>query len=194
VLRNWHDLAVPPTTPAGSYQLLVSLHAADRELGRVSLGDVEVRGRPRDFVSPAIQNPATYRLGNDIAFLGSDQEKVVVRPGDPLNLTLFWQALNLVDRSYTVFVHLLGADGQVLAQQDSPPGGGASPTSSWVPGEYITDTYQLPVKPDIPAGEYHIEIGMYDPATGVRLPVLDAEGRSQADRVLLPQPVQIRMD
>jgi 4-amino-4-deoxy-L-arabinose transferase-like glycosyltransferase len=194
VLRNWHDLTVPPTTPAGSYQLLVSLHAADQELGRVSLGDVEVRGRPRNFVSPAIQNPAAYRLGNDIAFLGSDLEEVVVRSGDTLNLTLFWQALSQVDRFYTVFVHLLGADGQVVAQQDSPPGGGASPTSSWVPGEYVTDTYQLVVKPDISAGEYRVEIGMYDPATGVRLLVLDAEGRPQADRVLLSQPVQIRMD
>ena len=194
VLRNWHDLAVPPTTPAGSYQLLISLHAADQELGSIRLGDIEVRGRPRNFVSPAIQNPAAYRLGNDIAFLGSDLEKVIVRPGDSLNLTLFWQALNQVDRSYTVFVHLLGADGQVLAQQDSPPDGGASPTSGWVPGEYITDNYQVSVKPDIPAGEYRVEIGMYDPATGVRLPVLDAEGRSQADRVLLSQPIQIRMD
>ena len=194
MLRNWYDLTIPPTTPAGSYQLLVSLHAADQELGRVGLGDVEVRGRPRNFVSPAIQNPAAYRLGNDIAFLGSELEKVIVRPGDTLNLTLFWQALNQVDRSYTVFVHLLGSDGQVVAQQDSPPGGGASPTSSWVPAEYITDMYQLVVKPDLPAGEYRIEIGMYDPATGVRLPVVDGEGRSQADHVLLSQPVQIGID
>ena len=152
------------------------------------------RGRPRNFVSPAIQNPAAYRLGNDIAFLGSDLEKAIVRPGDSLNLTLFWQALNQIDHSYTVFVHLLSADGHVLAQQDSPLGGGASPTSSWMPGEYITDTYQVPVKPDIPAGEYRVEIGMYDSATGVRLPVLDAEGRSQADHVILSQPVQIRID
>ena len=65
-------------------------------------------------------------------------------------MTLFWQALDQVDRSYTVFVHLLGPDSQVVAQQDTPPGGGASPTSSWVPGEYITDTYRLAVKPAYP--------------------------------------------
>ena len=55
VLRNWHDLAVPPTAPAGSYQLLVSMHAADQELERVSLGDIEVRGRPLTWFHPSFR-------------------------------------------------------------------------------------------------------------------------------------------
>jgi hypothetical protein len=191
VLRNWQDLAIPPTTPAGTYHLRVSLLAADQEVGRISLGDVQLRGRPREFAPPAMQHPAAFRLGNDIALLGFDLTNTSVRPGETLNLALFWQALHPVDRSFAVFVHLLAADGHVVAQLDQPPAGGAAPTSSWLPAEYITDPYQLPVNPNTPAGQYRLEIGMYDPATGVRLPVLDAQDRTQTDHVLLPLPVQI---
>jgi hypothetical protein len=37
-----------------------------------------------------------------------------------------------------------------------------------------------------PSAQYELEVGMYDAATGDRLPVLDAERRSVDNRVLLP--------
>jgi hypothetical protein len=49
----------------------------------------------------------------------------------------------------------------------------------------VTDSYNLPIKPDVPLGEYLIEIGLYNAATGIRLPVLNEKGESVDDRVLL---------
>jgi hypothetical protein len=51
------------------------------------------------------------------------------------------------------------------------PQEGRAPTTSWLEGEVIVDTYQIPVRPDCPAGEYDIEVGMYHLETGRRLPV-----------------------
>ena len=39
--------------------------------------------------------------------------------------------------------------------------------------------------PSLPPGEYRLEIGLYDPATGARLPVLDENGSPSADHLIL---------
>jgi hypothetical protein len=90
-----------------------------------------------------------------------------------------------MDTSYTVFTHLIDEDNRIWGQQDNPPQEGGHPTTRWVKGEVVTDRYNIPIKPDAPPGEYVIEIGLYNAATGERLPVLDERGESVDDRVLL---------
>jgi hypothetical protein len=59
-------------------------------------------------------------------------------------------------------------------------------------GEYIVDTYRLPIADGALAGQYAIEIGMYDAATGKRLPVRDALDREVRERrVLLDQRIRV---
>lgn len=62
-----------------------------------------------------------------------------------------------------------------------------------MPGEVLTDRYTLQVRQDAPPGEYRLEVGMYDAATGARLPVFDALGkRLPGDRVLLDKPITVQ--
>ena len=69
---------------------------------------------------------------------------------------------------------------------DSEPAGGSRATMTWRVGETIDDRYGLLIPPNIPPGEYLIEVGMYDPATLARVPVFDENGkRSEEDRVIL---------
>ena len=54
-------------------------------------------------------------------------------------------------------------------------------------GESIVDAYDLPV--DV-AGTYTLAVGMYDPATLVRVPIIDASGkRLPEDRIHLTQVI-----
>jgi len=70
---------------------------------------------------------------------------------------------------------------------------GTYPTTGWVEGEVITDEYEIAVKSDAPPGDYQIEVGMYDAATGQRLPVFDEGGtRLPGDRILLDQVITVR--
>ena len=83
-------------------------------------------------------------------------------------LQLYWHTNTSPTADYTVFVHLIDADGNLVAQADSPPATGAYPTSLWDSGETIIDTRTLP---DLPPGQYTLRLGLYDPTTGQRLPV-----------------------
>jgi hypothetical protein len=89
------------------------------------------------------------------------------------------------DVSYTVFTHLLDGNSRIWGQKDSLPGGGALPTTSWRVGEVIIDNYEIMVNPDTPLGEYLLEVGMYQAATGQRLPISDEAGTVLGDRILL---------
>jgi hypothetical protein len=104
-----------------------------------------------------------------------------------LHLTLYWQAQQQMDVSYTVFVHLLDAQNRIWGQRDSVPDRGQYLTTGWLEGEVVEDEYEIPVDPAAPSGEYLIEVGLYDAAQPgyPHLPVLDEQGQIIGDRVLL---------
>jgi len=190
VWRDWHDLEIPVTVPSGDYRLVVSLYDGDKSAGRVELANVQVQGRPHQFTPPSIQYPMRFQVGSQIAFLGYDLKTRTVSPGGTVSLTLYWQALARMDRSYTVFTHLLGPDDHLYGQQDNLPEQGTSPTTSWLPGEYITDRYDIQIKPDALPGEYRLRIGMYDATTGTRL-AISANGQPQGDYIILETPIRV---
>jgi 4-amino-4-deoxy-L-arabinose transferase-like glycosyltransferase len=185
VLRDWHDLALPGDIPQGLYEIFVGVLEGQDSLGEVPLGQIEVRGRARRFTIPEIQHPTEARFGDVIQFLGYDLSSDELTAGGTLELTLYWQTLQEMETSYTVFTHLLDAEEHIWGQMDSIPGRETAPTTSWVESEIVTDEYEILVDPAAPAGEYVIEIGMYDASTGERLPVYDMRGQLPGDRLLL---------
>ncbi len=192
VVADWHEITVPANVPSGDYALRVSLaDAGGRPAGpEVALGTLTVESRPRTFAVPPIPHPQPANFDNQIALLGYDLEARTRNTQHAtrntqygIRLTLYWQTLTEMHTSYTVFVHVLDAGGRIVAQRDSVPGGGALPTTGWVAGEVIADEYELAV--DAPGGEYRIEVGLYDAASGQRLPTVDEAGQAVGDRVLL---------
>ena len=191
VVRDWHELVLPATLAQGDYSLSVSVLGPGGTGGRVSLGTVQVSGRPRTYVAPAARFPLDVRLGEAIRLIGYDLESSGVRPGSELGVTLYWRGEQAIDRSYTVFVHLLDAAGQVRGQDDAVPGSGSLPTMGWAPGEYITDLHSIQLPADVPPGAYVLEVGVYEPSSGARLPVLSNSGERLADMVLLSQMITV---
>ena len=83
-----------------------------------------------------------------------------------------------MNEDWKVFVHLVDANGRVLAQFDGQPLEGTYPTSHWTPGEFIKDSYPLILPPDASPGPYHVFVGLYNEASGLRLSVPgDTEGK-----------------
>jgi uncharacterized membrane protein len=187
LVRDWHDLQLPPDIPTGDYELTLRVLEGGRTIGQASLGRVQVRGRPHQFDVPEIQHPLEARLGDGVLFLGYDLSSEDVKPGDTLHLTLYWQALSEMQVSYTVFTHLLDANERTWGQMDSIPLRSEAPTTSWIPGEIITDGYDMIVDPASPPGSYAIEIGMYDATTGQRLPVFAGGQGLEGSRLVLGQ-------
>ncbi|MCX6044467.1 MAG: glycosyltransferase family 39 protein, partial [Chloroflexi bacterium] len=100
-----------------------------------------------------------------------------LKPGDTFRLTLYWRAQRPLDQSYKVFNQSFYGNGTMVAQKDSYPVCDRQLTSTWYPGELITDIYDIPVAVDAPAGLYPLYTGLYLEETQARLPVLDARGK-----------------
>ena len=138
----------------------------------------------RLFDPPPVQHPVQANFAQAI-LLGYDLAPPEPGPGSTLRLTLYWQAQAEMEQDYTVFVHLLDAEGRLVAQHDGQPGEGSLPTSSWVEGEVIADEHPLRLDPNLPPGSYRLEVGLYLWPTMERLPVLDGAGQVQGDKVVL---------
>lgn len=137
------------------------------------------------YTSPTpIQHPRQEILGQQVRFLGYDLRYPPYKPGGQIYLTLYWQALDRIDKDYIVFTHLLDSEGRLRAQKDNPPVNGLLPTSAWEAGEIIQDRYIILLNPDLLPGEYQFEIGMYQLETGQRLEVREGP-EGEAGRILL---------
>lgn len=125
-------------------------------------------------------------LGDVVRLAGYDlPEPLHLVPGATLPLTLTWESLASTGNDYTVFVHLVGADGRPLAQVDSQPLGGDYPTSYWDVGERLADPYRVSIPVDLPPGEYALLTGMYLLSTEERLPLLGEGGGAVGDSIPL---------
>ncbi len=162
-------LTVPATAESGSAAVFV-------ELGERSyqLGELEISAEVRTFEPPTPEVVVDAVFGDVARLVGFDPPPGSVPAGQPIPLTLYWQSLQTGEPvGYTVFAQVLGENGRVVAQHDSPPGNGRRPTTGWVEGEYIQDEHLLAVRDYSYTGEGQLVVGLYDPATGLRLTLPD---------------------
>ena len=101
---------------------------------------------------------------------------------DALLLRLFWVPIQQSAVPLKVFIHLVRmGERQPSAQADKPP---LIASDSWTSEEMLREIYTLP-KENLPAGDYSIYVGWYDPVTGIRLPV-NGQDSTQLTSVSIP--------
>jgi hypothetical protein len=130
------------------------------------------------------------RLGEGVELLAYEVFSLLIEPGGALDLTLYWAARSEMEEDYIVFTHLIDAEDRLWAQQDNQPGEGEHPTSDWRGGEVVADKYHLLLPDDMPAGQYRLEVGMYQWRTGERLSVFQGV-RETGNRVLLTPEITV---
>jgi hypothetical protein len=108
----------------------------------------------------------------DLAILRGAQVFLPPEPTAEITLWLYWQAQQTTPKPLKVFVHLSGdlnsATGTPLwAQADSFPQQGRIQTATWQADAIYRDVYALDVS-TVPAGNYQLVVGWYDPESGER--------------------------
>ena len=212
LMADRHPLFPPADLPPGDYCLELALHLPN---GQPVCSEAQSGAECRIVCSEArsgaecriplvrLHRPATVgrepprpdyplqlTLGDGIELVGYDAPDWAVR-GQPFRVALYWHATGPVPADYKVFVHLLTADGRLLAQDDSEPVGWTYPTGRWRVGEYVMDDHWLTLPAGASRGEVRLSVGMYDPVTGDRLPVYDEGGaRLPEDRAVL-RPIRV---
>jgi len=172
--REVVNIPLSPDLPTGRYELTLGSESA-----RVRLAAIEiVAAVPRATVSEAdIPKRIGRTLGADIELVGYRLETPRLRAGESVAVTLFWRARNPVSARFKVFTHVMGTqwnaarNNPLWGQVDAEPMGGLAPTTTWLPGEIIADSYRIPLDADAPAGRYTLVVGLYGLLDGGRLPV-----------------------
>jgi 4-amino-4-deoxy-L-arabinose transferase-like glycosyltransferase len=100
-------------------------------------------------------------------------QALCLKPGDALQVTLFWEAVAPIDVDYTVFLHMRDEQGETLAQSDGQPLDGHYPTSQWQPGETVAQPLGVNLPRDMATGSYSLYVGLYRLDTMARLPLED---------------------
>lgn len=210
------DFALPHELAGGDYPMSVTIKnlSQNRDSGlSVPIGSLAVTALER---SPS-QNPQTLifhfepglanfrqRVELRAATVRGPQtperheapykEPVTARPGEIVHIRLWWEVLDYAEESYTVFVHLIDQSNRSYTELDYTPLGGATPSHlwfpKWLPGQTMVDPYRMVIPADLPAGDYAIEVGLYEMRSGRRLHMHDAAGNLVGDRYILG-PIKI---
>ncbi|HLY66401.1 MAG TPA: hypothetical protein VKU60_12775, partial [Chloroflexota bacterium] len=172
-----------PDAPSGAYWIETGFYEPvtgqrlaqyqnDAPAGSATLiGPLKVHGQAPIVASNA---PPLATFGDGILqLLAIDRQ-----PGQVL---LRWQALRTPPTDYTVFVHVLDAQGRLIAQNDSPPQDGTYPMSLWDAGEIVDDRHAINL-----SGGAKLEIGLYAQPDLQRLPALDTATGAQSDSIIVP--------
>ncbi len=162
-----HVVRLPGGLTSGEYTLLVSLPDCV-PLAEVSL---DVNAPERNWTVPEDAQPVNVVFGERVRLAGYALH--IVEGENVLRVRLVWQALDELDTSYRVFVHMLGDDGHVLGQSDGEPVNWTRPTTGWAVGEVVVETRDIALPEESgAAGPYDIWVGLYYPK-GPRLSLPD---------------------
>jgi hypothetical protein len=199
VIAEQFVLTTSTDISAGAYQVNVSVATPDSSrllpmyrrndtaaLDRITLGYVVVPWQG----SLDTAKPVSADFGDQVSLL-SFESPDSLSPGAEFDVVLYWEALHPPEDDYVVFVHLLTADGQLVASHDGPPLDGRYPTTAWLPGDVVPHVVHMALDPQTPGGTYHLQVGMYQWPSMERLPVWDSEGVEQTDRVIALQPIEV---
>ncbi len=119
--------------------------------------------------------PPLVRFGDRLLLLSA----ACTRTGDgTVTLVTRWRVEAPLDGYPTLFAHLLGQDGDLLAQADGDPLRGLYPFNQWGTDQVIEDVRTLE---DAPPGGEQVALGVWDPTAGLRWPAVDTEGQPLSD-------------
>lgn len=134
-------------------------------------------------VAPPVDAPPAPAVGNAPSATAAPAARLksltwpnmTFRSGQPLPLAMTWASQGPLPGA-TIFCQLIGPDNQIVGQRDGDPLDGQHTLSRWLADDEIADRRDLPIAATAPAGRYRLLVGIYDRATGRRLPITGPDG------------------
>ncbi len=186
VIRQNITFHLPDDLPAGHYRVQVQAQTADGAIVLPSIVSSDndwaelftftVEARKHNYVPPLWIRRRDVRFGNVLRLRGYRLERETVQAGGSVKLTVYWQALEKPPKIYAVFNHLRAPDNTGVWHGDSWPQAGLYTTEHWRKNEVVAETYTIVIPQDTAHGTYSLYTGVYDPATGERLPATAGDG------------------
>jgi hypothetical protein len=194
----WPGRFLFPAMPAWSILLAAGLaHALPRRIAltaAVLLSLLAAALLPANLIRPLYSSPAVaaaevpkdgpyarfdYGFRRGLEFHDATFDRTI-RIGTTMPIGLTWHVVDLMDRSYTVFIHLVDEREEIVAHQNALAVDGKLPMSQWVPGDWFRDNHELALE-GVPPATYRLRVGLYDPKTHLRVRVYDRDGELTGD-------------
>ncbi|MBE2195565.1 MAG: glycosyltransferase family 39 protein [Anaerolinea sp.] len=184
--KGYNQILASLTRP----EVLKRVYTVDDQNFRFSVYTIDNQSRFKPRENGVIQ----AQIGDFAELVDMELTSLKLSPGDTLYLTNYWWSLRPATLDYSIFVHLWDANAQKLvASWGGQPVEGAwsvwkdvpgahfsvaYPTRLWQVGELIKDEWRMLIPPDVPPGRYELRVGMFEPISGERLPVIQ-EGQTR---------------
>ncbi|HEX6512661.1 MAG TPA: glycosyltransferase family 39 protein [Chloroflexota bacterium] len=191
-----------PAFPALAVLLLAGLEGL---LGRaVALLPVGMAGlsaaslllvlRPAYTPEPAYAGPIQHQLhalfGDRLELVGADDPAPrTPLPGQPVEVTLYWRAVQPLERDDLVDLAALDVSGQQGLKESTWPQQGRAPTSGWIAGQVTRDRHVLGSTEGLQPGVYSLQLDVFEPLPGApRLPLATGGTTLEVAHFLIPPP------
>lgn len=152
--------------------------------------------QPPGFEDTAVSPTPIAQFDTFVTLRDYEVSRSNLAPGQPLDLTLYWEVDARPPGDYYFFVHLTDQYSNIIAQRDTHPGLGRFPSSQWQPGDRFIESirFYLPETAYVPA-EATLSIGFYAPGAGYRLAVTGPDSSGLGDSLILAQiGIEPRLD
>jgi hypothetical protein len=143
--------------------------------------ETTIAWQPATVEFPPGYEPLAADFAGAFALLGYHMAQREVRPGEMIDLTLYWQVKSAEIETpapataapLAAFVHLSEADpADIVAQYD----GWGTALTGLERGDVIIQPVRIQAPAGVPAGAYDLRLGLYSPQSLARLPVTSRQG------------------
>jgi len=132
---------------------------------------------------PELKNPISANLEDKIEVLGMTVDKQKAAPGQRVEFTFYYRALDKIDEDWQIFVHIDGVNNVYRIHGDHYPAEGKYTTDLWQKGEIIADTLVKYIPLDAPIGRYDAWLGFYIGDTRLKLKNPDQAPTDGSNRI-----------
>jgi hypothetical protein len=194
LVRDPEEFPLPAGFPAGEYVLQVGLRRTSDSVGEtVPVGTISLpsSGPANTAHINAGEQSTRVDFAQGLSLLAFQVQAPfrdrpnVLRPDETLDVALRWQAREEIGVDAAVSVFLANDHGEKFGIRDSYPPHDFLFTAAWDRGDTYSQTFRIPVGPDLPPGLYTLAAETYDYHDGHRLPVVGGAATKGSDRVAL---------
>ncbi|MCS6774446.1 MAG: hypothetical protein NZ693_10110, partial [Thermoflexales bacterium] len=182
LVRDQYALPTSELAP-GAYQLVLRREREGRLLNEFALAEVRIVEPPLEPVETRFDHPVAAEVG-PLTLLGYSVERHNAESSQVTILT-FWRVNQPPRVDGRLFVHLLDARGNPVAQDDGAPFNGARTMLSLRASEGIRQAHRLRLPSPLEPGKYRLFAGAYNSVDMERWPVTQGGKPGQHNLVFL---------
>ncbi len=168
-----HTIVIPAGTPPGDYWIEIGMydpHHGARLLrddangaepaDRFILGPIHVRKptQPAPTSALHIQHALARQWQSGLTMLGYTLERERLPSDDFLRVALFWRADAEILPALAMRMRLLDAQQNEISSQHGAPSNDRYATTQWSAGELVRDNRALWIPPNLPNGDYRLQL------------------------------------